>query len=144
MKIGISSTRDVDDLVIEAALIARSLYPTRRVGIITSDRHNLTRPDTSHYLWLFANQLKMEVEYESKYGIVVTDRTLADVLVYPRSLGSHAFNYLTDYVHNVWLDTYTLIVLDDSSRAANWLDGRPNVVKRGGDLTCLLLERLSL
>jgi predicted ATPase len=39
--------------------------------------------------WIFANQIKAEMECMHRFDITVTDRTIVDVIAYTRALGFH-------------------------------------------------------
>jgi hypothetical protein len=40
--------------------------------------------------WLFANQIKQEISAMRRFDVVVTDRTVVDVIAYTRCLGFHS------------------------------------------------------
>jgi thymidylate kinase len=76
--------------------------PNSLVGILTENIINCPYPinnatkDVSQ-LWIFADQLKSELEYMSKYDIVVCDRCVMDCVAYTKA-----------YDFNIWKELFEI------------------------------------
>jgi tRNA uridine 5-carbamoylmethylation protein Kti12 len=94
MKIGIMGTHGVGKTTFAYQLLAekKKENPNLKVGIVTEVARDCPFPINEKttkkaQLWIFAEQLKREIEAEKKNDIIICDRTLLDNLVYSNNAG---------------------------------------------------------
>lgn len=101
-------------------------------------------------IWIFANQIKYEIELLAKSDILICDRTIADCLAYSEYFG---FKHLADSLKpaiEYWLGTYEQIYLlapeqneycfNDGIRAANDVKFRNEV----HEILCSIYETFDI
>ena len=57
-------------------------------------------------LWIFLNQISEELEMDTKYDIIVCDRTVVDVLAYSEYKGFDRFVKILYPLEQEWIHTY--------------------------------------
>lgn len=78
--------------VFQATLDAKMNYHDRTVTIFTENARSCPFPINKEagrvsQLWIFCNQLQKELRLQSKFGIVICDRSICDSIAYARVIG---------------------------------------------------------
>ena len=78
--------------VFEFAKDYKLKYPSSKVGIIQENIIDCPLPinkgtTVESQYWIISNQITKEIEYQEKYDIVISDRTVFDPLPYMKSVG---------------------------------------------------------
>lgn len=111
-KIGIMGTHGVGKTTFAYQLLARKKKenPNLKVGIVTEVARDCPFPINKEttaptQFWIFAEQLKREIEAEKRNDIVICDRTLLDNLAYTVCAGYKPFGLLA-FVIDDWMHMY--------------------------------------
>jgi predicted ATPase len=76
----------------EWAVQCKKDYPDKSVGIILEVARHSPLPINQNAtleseVWIFSEQIRKEIEYQSRYDIVVCDRTMFDAIAYAKIAG---------------------------------------------------------
>lgn len=74
-------------------------------------------------MWLLSAQIQRELDAETKYDIIICDRTVIDPLAYAMALGIDEFKASAQDIIKNYLQTYDRIVFLDDSRDFSVDDG---------------------
>ena len=117
MKIAFTGTHGTGKTtaVYELALQLKKEYPDKSVGIVLETARRCPLPINKNatrksQLWIFTNQVQLEIEHQIDYDIVICDRSIFDVIAYTR-LGD--YNELADSLEKVayqYMDSYDEII----------------------------------
>ncbi|MBC2712655.1 MAG: ATP-binding protein [Desulfosarcina sp.] len=84
-----------------AAEIKKYKHPAKEVGIILETARRCpfpvltktTQPTRDAQIWIFAEQIRQEMEMPLKYDVVISDRTVVDCIGYSSIMGWHDLAY---------------------------------------------------
>ena len=115
MKIAFSGTHGTGKTtaVFEKAKELKLKYPNKKVGVLSENVINCPLPinretTLQSQLWMFADQLKKEIELSLKFDVLVCDRSLFDYVAYTWRIDEEAGKTLFQLSLKL-VDTYDVI-----------------------------------